>query len=93
MWSKKRLYHGDLFDTFLRKYVDDSLTLDQACFEIIPSQFCKPYEFFCVDGATIRFASTDNPLGEPKIRMDITLLLFNCIKGQFGHLIILGNCQ
>ena len=65
---KKRLYHGDLFDTFLRKYVDDSLTLDQACFEIVPSQFCKPYEFFCVDGGTIRFATTDNSLNEPKIR-------------------------
>ena len=56
---KKRLYHGDDFDSFLRKFVDDSLTLDQACFEIVPSQFCKPYEFFCIDGATVRFASPE----------------------------------
>lgn len=65
---KKRLYHGDTFDTFLRKYVEDSLTLDQACFEIVPSQFCTPYEFFCIDGATVRFAATDNPTGSPKIK-------------------------
>ena len=55
---KKRLYHGDDFDSFLRKFVDDSLTLDQACFEIV-SQFCKPYEFFCIYGATLRFTSSE----------------------------------
>ena len=24
--------------------------------------------FFCIDGATVRFAATDNPTGSPKIR-------------------------
>ena len=65
---KKQIYHGDRFDTFLRKFVDDSLTLDQACFEIVPSQFCTPYEFFCIDGATIRFASCQIEEEYEKIR-------------------------
>lgn len=56
---KERLYHGDVFDTFLRKFVEDSLTLDQSCFEIIPSEFGTPYEFLMIDGATIRFCSAD----------------------------------
>lgn len=57
---KESIYgEGDDFNTFLRKFVEDSLTLDQACFEIVPSQFGIPYEFLMVDGATIRFASPD----------------------------------
>lgn len=56
---KERMYHGDTFDIFLRKFVEDSLTLDQACFEITESQFGTPYEFFMVDGATIRFCSPE----------------------------------
>ena len=56
---KDRLYHGDDFNTFLRKFVEDSLTLDQACFEIVPSQFGTPYEFLMIDGATVRFCSPE----------------------------------
>lgn len=52
---KDRMYHFDDFNIFLRKFVEDSLTLDQACFEIVPSEFGTPYEFLMVDGATIRF--------------------------------------
>ena len=52
---KDRMYHSDDFNIFLRKFVEDSLTLDQACFEIVPSEFGTPYEFLMVDGATIRF--------------------------------------
>lgn len=52
---KDKLYHGDDFDSFLRKFVEDSLVIDQACFEIVPSQFGTPYEFLMIDGATIRF--------------------------------------
>lgn len=42
---KKRLYHGDDIESFLRKFTEDSLTIDQSCFEIIPTRFYKPYEF------------------------------------------------
>lgn len=56
---KERYYNREDFNTFLRKFCEDSLTLDQACFEIVPSQFGTPYEFFMVDGATIRFCSPE----------------------------------
>lgn len=47
----------DDFDTFLRKIVRDSLTYDQACFEIIPDRKGKPAQVLAVDAATIRAAS------------------------------------
>lgn len=56
---KDRMYHSDDFNVFLRKFVEDSLTLDQACFEIVPSEFGTPYEFLMVDGATIRFCDAE----------------------------------
>ena len=47
----------DDFDTFIRKITRDSLTYDQACFEIIPDRKGRPAEFVAVDAATIRAAS------------------------------------
>lgn len=47
----------DDFDTFIRKLVRDSLTYDQACFEIIPDRKGRPAEIVAVDAATIRAAS------------------------------------
>jgi hypothetical protein len=41
---------------FLRKFLRDSLTYDQACFEIVPDRRGKPVEFWNVDAATIRLA-------------------------------------
>lgn len=49
----------DDFDTFIRKLVRDSLTYDQACFEIIPDRKGLPAEIVAVDAATIRAASED----------------------------------
>ena len=51
--------YRDSFDTFLRKYVRDSLTYDQACFEIIPDKKHRPAEFICVDASTIRATEYD----------------------------------
>ena len=65
---KKRLYHGDDIESFLRKFTEDSLTIDQSCFEIIPTRFYKPYEFFAVDGATFRFASSNPATLEGEIK-------------------------
>lgn len=48
----------DTFDTFLQKYVRDSLIYDQATFEIVPSRSGKPAAFHTVDAATIRIADT-----------------------------------
>lgn len=49
----------DDFDTFIRKLVRDSLTYDQACFEIVPDRKGKPAQILAVDAATIRAASED----------------------------------
>lgn len=47
----------DDFDTFIRKIVRDSLTYDQACFEIVPDRKGKPAQVLAVDAGTIRAAS------------------------------------
>jgi hypothetical protein len=51
-------WDGDTFDTFLKKLVEDTLTLDQGCFEIVRNNFGEPQEFLAIDGATVRMAST-----------------------------------
>lgn len=50
-------FKRDDFDTFLRKFVRDSLTFDSACAEIVPTHKGTPYEFVCVDASTIRIAA------------------------------------
>lgn len=51
--------HRDSFDTFVRKLVRDSLTYDQATFEIIPDASGRPAEFIAVDASTIRVATEE----------------------------------
>jgi HK97 family phage portal protein len=53
-------WHGDTFDSFLRKFIQDSLSLDQGCFEVIRNRKGQPIEFFAVDGATIRIADSND---------------------------------
>lgn len=48
--------YRDNFEQFLRKFVLDSLTLDQACAEIVPGRNGRPSEWYAVDAATIRLA-------------------------------------
>lgn len=47
----------DGFDGFVRKLMRDSLTYDQACFEIVPDRKGRPAEIQAVDAATMRAAS------------------------------------
>lgn len=56
----KNKHHADSFDTFLRKLVPDTLSMDQMTFEVIRNRFNKPIEFFATDGATYRLASSFN---------------------------------
>lgn len=56
----------DNFETFLQKYFRDSLTYDQACFEVVPSRNGKPAAFYAVDGATIRYADTTRLFVNPE---------------------------
>lgn len=52
-YSRKR---RDDFGDFLAKIVRDSLSFDQACSEIVYDKIGLPYEFYAVDGSTIRIA-------------------------------------
>lgn len=55
------IYDLDDFDAFIRKIVGDSLTLDQAAFEVVFNRSGIPTQVLAVDGATIRIAdSYDN---------------------------------
>lgn len=61
-------WHADDFDTFIRKIVDDSLTLDQATFEVPMDKVGRPVEFFATDAATFRIADSydDDDRGHKK---------------------------
>jgi len=50
----------DDFETTIRKFVEDSLVLDQGILEVIPQRNFVPYSFVAVDGATIRIADSYN---------------------------------
>ena len=58
-------WDGDTFDMFLKKIAEDSLTLDQAAFEVVRNNGGVPVEFIAADGATFRVASTYNQEQEP----------------------------
>lgn len=56
--SENMSWHGDTFDSFLRKFTRDSLELDQATFEVIRNRKGIPIEFLAVDGSTFRISDT-----------------------------------
>jgi hypothetical protein len=51
-------WHADSFDVFVSKIVDDSLTLDQATFELVRNKRGLLVEFFATDGATFRISDS-----------------------------------
>ena len=53
-------WYGDTFDSFLRKFVDDGLTIDQATFEVVQNRKGLPSQIIVTDGATYRVADTYN---------------------------------
>ena len=62
----------DDFEAFVRKIVEDSLVLDQASFEVVPTRSFEPTRIVAVDGATFRLADTymndgDNAEGKKKV--------------------------
>lgn len=61
-WEKNRV-RKDNFDTFLRKIVRDSLTLDVVTFEKVASLKGELFEMWAMDGATIELV-LNNPTGE-----------------------------
>lgn len=56
--SVENEWHGDSFDTFVLKLVQDSLTFDQACFEVGRDRQGNITEFIAVDAGTIRIADS-----------------------------------
>ncbi len=68
----ERKWDMDDFEAFTRKIVIDSLVLDQATFEVIPTRSFEPYQFVATDGATFRLADTydndNNVVGKKKVR-------------------------
>jgi hypothetical protein len=51
-------WHGDSFDSFLRKATRDSMELDQLTFEVVRNRKGIPEEFIAVDAATMRLADS-----------------------------------
>lgn len=56
--TTENFWHGDTFETFVGKIMDDSLELDQACFEVVRDRIGRPIEFFATDGSTYRVADS-----------------------------------
>lgn len=61
--TTKNFWHGDTFDQFIAKLVNDSLTFDQATFEVVRNMKGEIIEFFATDGGSYRIADTysDDP--------------------------------
>ena len=53
------LWKGDPFNTFVKKIVEDSLTLDAACAEIVPNRGGTPSRYFAVDAGTMYLSHVD----------------------------------
>lgn len=51
-------FEADDFDTFVRKIINDSLSYDQMCFEIVTDRKGRPCSFYAVDASTIRIADS-----------------------------------
>lgn len=58
--NSEDVWYGDSFDSFLRKLTDDSLTLDQAVYEITSDRKGAPTQAIVTDAATYRLADTYN---------------------------------
>jgi len=65
-------WHGDSFDTFLRKITRDSLELDQYTFEVVRNRKGLPVEYIATDAATFRLAdSFDDDEYRQKERLEV----------------------
>lgn len=56
--GKDSNFEGHDFDEFTRMVLNDSLTFDQLCFEVIRDRRGRPFSYVPVDGATMRIADT-----------------------------------
>lgn len=86
-------YGDNQLETFVRKFIRDSLTLDQACAEVVYSRNGKaPSYFVAIDGATIRKTkeslnyAINNPATPQYVQVvdDIVLAEYTDEKMMFG---------
>lgn len=56
--GRGNVYDNDDFDTFVRKYMRDSLQMDQAVFDIVPDGKGVPFQFGALDASTFRIADS-----------------------------------
>lgn len=54
--NENNSWTGDDFSSFLRKFADDSITLDQGTFEVIRSRKKEVVQYVATDGASYRIA-------------------------------------
>ena len=62
---------ADSFEIFLRKIVEDSLAMDQGCFEIVRYRSGEIAEFMVRDGATMRIADSYDRSNAPETAVKI----------------------
>ncbi len=63
-----REWHGDDFDSFTRKFIQDCFQYDQGTFEIIRDRKGDPREFLATDGASYRISEMYNEEQNPKYK-------------------------
>jgi hypothetical protein len=68
----KNFWKGDTMERFVGKVIDDSLTLDQATFEIQRDRAKRPIAYYATDGGTYRIADTYND--DSKDRKDVEFI-------------------
>ncbi len=51
-------WHGDTLESLIRKFIPDSLSLDQGTFEVVRDNTMTPTEVIGTDGATFRIADS-----------------------------------
>ena len=56
--NTSNFWHADTFDVFVGKITLDTLSLDQATFEVVRNRKGDPIEFFATDAATYRIADS-----------------------------------
>jgi len=56
--TESNSWHGDTFDTFIRKTTEDALVMDQMTYEIVRNRKGSPVEYLATDGATFRLADS-----------------------------------
>lgn len=80
-------YGEDLLETLARKYIEDSLTLDQACVEIVLRRDLTPAYMVGIDAATIRRLKASLDCATPPMRGEpmYAQILDDVIVAEYSH--------